>query len=56
LCGVGFQVELVNEHGKALKLEEEAEKAQVECDYLWREPEAEMKVSMDGQAALAEHE
>jgi hypothetical protein len=47
-------VELANEHGKALHLEEEAEKAQVECDCLWRELQAEAKVSVEVQAARAE--
>ncbi|XP_066365346.1 uncharacterized protein [Miscanthus floridulus] len=49
----GLRVELVDEHGKALQLEEEAKKARGECDRLWKELQAKTKVSVEGQAALA---
>lgn len=47
-------MELTDEHGKALRLEEETEKAQVEFNYLWKELQVVAKVSEDGQTTLAE--
>ena len=42
----------MDERGKALQLEEEAKKARVESDRLWKVLQAETKVSVEGQAAL----
>lgn len=49
-----LRVELTDEGGKVLRLEEEVKKAHVECDRLWKELQVEAKVSVDGQTALAE--
>lgn len=46
--GVGLRVELVDEHNKVLRLEGETEKMCVECDCLWKELQAEVKVLVDG--------
>jgi hypothetical protein len=43
-----LRAEPTDERGKALQLEEEAEKARVECDRLWKELQAEAKVSVEG--------
>jgi hypothetical protein len=37
LCGAGLRVELADECGKALQLEEEMEKARTIRDRLWKE-------------------
>jgi hypothetical protein len=42
-------VELSNEHSKVLWLEGEVEKVHAECDHLWKELQAEAKVSKDGR-------
>lgn len=50
--GAGQQVKLMDEHSKVLVLEEEAEKARAECDCLWHEMQAEVKVSKAGPTTL----
>lgn len=37
LHGVGLWVELLDKHGMVVQLEEEVDKAHVECDHLWKE-------------------
>ena len=56
LRDAGLWVELVDERGKAQRLEEEAGKTRVVCDHLWKELQVKATVSMDGQTTLVERE
>lgn len=51
--GAGLWVEVTDERSKVLRLDGETEKMRAECDHLWKELQAQAKVSVDSLTTLA---